>query len=210
MTAANHRGRVLISGGSLGGLMAGAMLLRAGWEVQIYERVSGDIATRGTGMATHDKLFEALRRAGMHIDAQIGSVLMGRTAYDRSGREISHVPHRQILSPWSIHYRRLRETVPAACYHLGKEVRRVQSGPSGAVVRTVEHGLRLGQDLLTHRRPDAVSAPAICCRPQFADAGHHLVDKARHLGCYLEGNRRSGPPAAVLPIEELMRDSGRG
>lgn len=400
MTTANLRGRVLISGGSLGGLMAGAMLLRAGWDVQIYERVGSDITTRGTGIATHDKLFVALRRAGVHVDAQIGSVLMGRTAYDRSGREISHVPHRQILSPWSILYRRLRETVPAACYHLGKEVRRVQAGPGGVGLEfadgtRAEGDLVIGADgiwssvreqILPQSHPtycgyvawrglldescfdadfgrhfaslqclyaargeqfifymlngaddslevgrrrftylwyratdEATELPALLTDtngvthtrsipppqirrehidhlhdiagdllpPQFADAvrrtpnpflqpiydlradtivngrvallgdaafvarphvgagvlkaacdaisltdalaesgsieaalqryqaeripdGHHLVDKARHLGGYLEGNRRSGPPAAVLPIEELMRDSGRG
>src|SRR6478735_4029374 len=134
MNGGRKQGRVLISGGSLGGLMAGAMLLREGWDVQIYERVSGDIASRGAGIATHEKLFEAFRRAGVRIDDQIGSTLTGRTAFDRSGREIGHYAHTQVLSPWSILYRRLRETVPAAAYQLGKEVRRVHTGPDGAAL----------------------------------------------------------------------------
>ncbi|MGE0802732.1 MAG: FAD-dependent monooxygenase, partial [Lautropia sp.] len=37
-----------------------------------------------------------------------------------------------------------------------------------------------------------------------------LIDKARHLGGYLEGSQRSGPPAPVLPILEVLRESGRG
>lgn len=141
------RGRVLVAGGSLGGLMAGAMLLRSGWDVQIYERVSGDIESRGAGIATHDKLFEALGRAGVHIDDQIGSVLAGRTAYDLAGREIGHVPHRQILSPWSLLYRRLREAVPPASYHLGKEVRRVHNGHDGAGLEFAD-GARAEGDLV--------------------------------------------------------------
>ena len=40
--------------------------------------------------------------------------------------------------------------------------------------------------------------------------GHRLVGKARHLGSYLEGNQHQGPPPSVLPIEELLGESGRG
>ena len=134
MTGGRKQGRVLISGGSLGGLMAGAMLLREGWDVRIFERVTGDIATRGAGIATHEKLFEAFRRAGARIDDQIGSTLTGRIAFDRSGAEIGHYAHTQVLSPWSILYRRLRETVSAAGYRLGKEVRRVHTGPDEAAL----------------------------------------------------------------------------
>jgi 2-polyprenyl-6-methoxyphenol hydroxylase-like FAD-dependent oxidoreductase len=151
MTAGQKRGRVLISGGSLGGLMAGAMLLREGWDVRIYERVSGDIGSRGAGIATHEKLFEAFRRAGARIDDQIGSTLMGRTAFDRSGAEIGHYRHSQVLSPWSILYRRLRETVPVMAYQLGQEVRRVHTGPDEAALEfadgTWAHGdLVIGAD----------------------------------------------------------------
>jgi 2-polyprenyl-6-methoxyphenol hydroxylase-like FAD-dependent oxidoreductase len=127
--------------------MAGALLLREGWDVQIFERVSGDIESRGTGIATHDKLFEALRRAGARIDDQIGSILAGRVAFDRDGREIGRHPHSQVLSPWSILYRRLRETVPAASYRLGKDVRRVHAGPEGVALEFAD-GSRTDGDLL--------------------------------------------------------------
>lgn len=147
MSSGRSRGRVLIAGGSLGGLMAGAILHREGWEVRIFERVSGEIESRGAGIATHDKLFEAFARAGVRVDSEIGMPLVGRTAFDRHGQEIGHYPYQQVLSPWGILYRRLREAVPAACYELGKEVRRVDSDDRG-VALVFADGSRVEGDLV--------------------------------------------------------------
>jgi 2-polyprenyl-6-methoxyphenol hydroxylase-like FAD-dependent oxidoreductase len=151
MSGGRKHKRAIICGGSLGGLMAGAMLVREGWDVQIYERVGGGIESRGTGIATHKELFEAMRRAGAKIDTQIGATLEGRVAFDRSGREVARYPHLQVLSPWGLLYRRLREAVPDAVYQLGKEVRQVHADSSGGSVEctdgTQSHGdLIIGAD----------------------------------------------------------------
>ena len=127
--------------------MAGAMLLRAGWDVRIYERVAGDIASRGAGIATHEKLFEAFRRAGAHIDD--------------ADRFCPHGPYR--LRPQRRRDRSyasppdsesLEHPLPAAAgngagggYHLGKEVRRVQSTPGGAALEFAD-GTRAEGDLV--------------------------------------------------------------
>lgn len=151
MSGGSVQRRAIICGGSLGGLMAGAMLLREGWDVQIYERVGGGVESRGAGIATHDGLFEAMRRAGAKIDDQIGAILEGRVALDRSGREVARHPLSQVLSPWGLLYRRLREAVPDAAYQLGKEVRHVRSSTTGVSVEctdgTQSHGdLLIGAD----------------------------------------------------------------
>ena len=44
--------RALIIGGSLGGLFAGLLLRQAGWDVTVFERSSGDLASRGVGIGT--------------------------------------------------------------------------------------------------------------------------------------------------------------
>lgn len=121
----------LIAGGSLGGLMTGAILAREGWRVRIFERVSGGIEGRGTGIATHPKLFEAFRRAGARVDGEMGMPLIGRSAFSRAGDELCHYAFDQMLSPWSILYRRLREAIPAGSYHLGADVVRVDDATDG-------------------------------------------------------------------------------
>ncbi len=58
-------GRALVIGGSLAGLFAGLLLRRAGFDVDIYERVRAELAGRGAGIVTHAMLEEALDAAGI-------------------------------------------------------------------------------------------------------------------------------------------------
>ena len=46
------RKRALVIGGSVGGLFAAHLLLRAGWEVAVFERSTEDLAGRGSGIGT--------------------------------------------------------------------------------------------------------------------------------------------------------------
>ena len=55
-------GRALVIGGSLGGLFAGLLLRQSGWDVTVFERSSGDLASRGVGIGTHVEQFEIIRR----------------------------------------------------------------------------------------------------------------------------------------------------
>ena len=49
-------GHALIIGGSLGGLFAAHLLRAAGWQVDVFERSTEDLAGRGAGLGTHDAL----------------------------------------------------------------------------------------------------------------------------------------------------------
>ncbi len=50
----------------MGGLFAANLLARAGWDVEIFERVGEELAGRGAGIVTHDELFDVhpARRRG--------------------------------------------------------------------------------------------------------------------------------------------------
>jgi 2-polyprenyl-6-methoxyphenol hydroxylase-like FAD-dependent oxidoreductase len=52
--------RILISGGSLGGLMAANILLRAGHDVLVLERSNRSLEGRGAGIVTHENMRAAL------------------------------------------------------------------------------------------------------------------------------------------------------
>ena len=45
--------RVIIIGGSMGGLFAGLFFRKAGWNARIFERVAEPLNARGAGIATH-------------------------------------------------------------------------------------------------------------------------------------------------------------
>jgi len=64
--------KILVVGGSLGGLFAANMLLRQGHDVTLLEKASGSLDGRGAGIVTHDALAEALRASGVRVDDSLG------------------------------------------------------------------------------------------------------------------------------------------
>ena len=82
------RQRALVIGGSVGGLFAAHFLRSAGWEVAVFERASGDLGDRGTGIGTRPELFAAMRRARIAADASLGIDVLGRTGLGPDGTVI--------------------------------------------------------------------------------------------------------------------------
>ena len=82
--------RILIVGGSLGGLMAANMLLKDGHDVRVLEKVRGSMDGRGAGIVTHDALTEGLKRAGLDDSESLGVAIDGRVSgrlgQDRRGK----------------------------------------------------------------------------------------------------------------------------
>ena len=52
--------RAIIVGGSMGGLLTALLLHRAGWRVDVYERIGSELSGRGAGIVTHQA---AVRRS---------------------------------------------------------------------------------------------------------------------------------------------------
>ncbi|MGE3774381.1 MAG: FAD-dependent monooxygenase [Gammaproteobacteria bacterium] len=100
--------RVAIVGGSMAGLFAAVLLQRAGFDVMLFERSEGELASRGAGIATHDELYAAFAQAGIALNAAMGVVSLGRVTFDREGSAIGSLPMRQIMTSWGLMYRFLR------------------------------------------------------------------------------------------------------
>ena len=57
--------RALVVGGSMSGLLAALLLRRAGWDVDVFERVESELAGRGAGIVAQPDLIATLRRLGL-------------------------------------------------------------------------------------------------------------------------------------------------
>lgn len=81
--------RALIIGGSLGGLFAGLLLRQAGWDTVVFERSTGDLASRGAGIGTHVEQFEIMRRLGIAVDESIGVLATSRICFNSDGEVVA-------------------------------------------------------------------------------------------------------------------------
>jgi 2-polyprenyl-6-methoxyphenol hydroxylase-like FAD-dependent oxidoreductase len=126
-----ERRKALVIGGSFGGLFAANLLARAGWDVEVFERVGEALADRGAGIVTHEELSAAIRRAGAVSDETLGCDTVSRATLDPQGRLIAEMPLRQTLTAWGRLYRLLKDVFPAERYHYNRSFERLEQDGSG-------------------------------------------------------------------------------
>jgi len=114
--------RAVVVGGSMSGLLAGLLLRRAGWEVEIYERVEGELAGRGAGIVAQPDLIATLGRIGLN-PTDLGVEITIRKILDAAGRLVCELACPQVLTAWERVYRMLRDAFPSQHYHRGCAVR---------------------------------------------------------------------------------------
>ena len=127
--------RILVVGGSLGGLMVANMLLRDGHDVHVLEKIAGSLDGRGAGIVTHVKLVEGLHRAGLDASASLGVAVPGRVLLDARGKVALRLPMPQVLTSWSRLYALLHAMFPAERYVQPVAVSEVQADDAGVSVR---------------------------------------------------------------------------
>jgi 2-polyprenyl-6-methoxyphenol hydroxylase-like FAD-dependent oxidoreductase len=118
----SERGRVIVAGGSIAGLFAGALLHRSGFTVDVFERSGEALASRGAGIVSHPELFDVLGKAGAALDETVGVPVVGRITLNRDGTVLGEHALPQLMMSWDRLYRLLRDAFPAHCYHGGRAV----------------------------------------------------------------------------------------
>jgi 2-polyprenyl-6-methoxyphenol hydroxylase-like FAD-dependent oxidoreductase len=139
--------RALVIGGSLGGLFAANLLLRTRWDVEVFERVGGELAGRGAGIVTHPELHEALRRAGAVVDETLGVKVADRVTLAPDGSVVGRRPLAQVLTAWGRLYHLLKDALPDDRYRFGWTLESVEQDSSGVTARFT-NGERVRGDLL--------------------------------------------------------------
>jgi 2-polyprenyl-6-methoxyphenol hydroxylase-like FAD-dependent oxidoreductase len=111
----------LVVGGSMSGLLAALLLRRAGWEVDVFERVERELAGRGAGIVAQPDLIETVRRLGID-PTDLGVEITTRKILDASGRVAAEFECPQVLTAWERVYRLLRDAFPRQHYHRGRGI----------------------------------------------------------------------------------------
>ncbi len=139
--------RVLVIGGSVGGLMAACLFRRAGWEVSVFERALGDLAGRGAGLGLSAELLEVLERAGARFEASAGVMQSSMVWLDRDGKVVFEHRRSMMASAWARVYQPLRDSLPSGLYRQGATLERVEQ-EAGSVTAVFADGSREQADLL--------------------------------------------------------------
>jgi len=135
--------RILVIGGSLGGLFVANMLHRDGHDVHVLEKVKGSMSGRGAGIVSHDTLVKSLERAGLDVQATLGVEVPGRVLLNQAGESVMAFDMPQVLTSWSRLYQILRTALPAERYLQGVSVSQVQTHDDHVqVLAAVEGGVR--------------------------------------------------------------------
>src|ERR1700732_3386044 len=123
--------RALVIGGSMSGLFAALALSRRGWDVEIFERVEGELAGRGAGIVAQPQLRAVFRAVGLDPEVELGVEVRWRRMLDRAGQVVGQTECPQTLTSWDRLYRMLRDRVPADRYRRGMALEHVEQGAGG-------------------------------------------------------------------------------
>ena len=138
--------RIVVVGGSLGGLLVANLLHRAGHDVVVLERATAPLNGRGAGIVTHPALLAALRRAGVETqnrkgaasDADLGIAVQSRVALNVRGDVTARLNLPQVLTSWGRLYAILKAALPVERYLTGMGVEAVELTTLGIAVHAAE------------------------------------------------------------------------
>ncbi|MGH3193161.1 MAG: FAD-dependent monooxygenase, partial [Streptosporangiaceae bacterium] len=114
--------RVVVMGGSVGGLTAALVLRDAGCEVRVFERSSAALQARGAGIAALPATLRYLTERGGRSESDVCSST-GWIRFLRPDGDIEHEQrHRYLFSSWNTIYSSLLAEFGPGCYLLDREV----------------------------------------------------------------------------------------
>ena len=130
----------------MSGLLSGLALSRAGWSVEIYERVESELSGRGAGIVAQPELIERLRKLGLNT-VDLGVQITTRKILNARGELTRECRCPQVLTAWERVYRLLRDAFPAAHYRRGLALVDFHQDEDGVIGR-FSNGERRRADLL--------------------------------------------------------------
>lgn len=156
--------RIIVVGGSIGGLFAATLLHRAGFDVTVHERSVHGLEGRGAGLVAQREVFDILRDAGFEHVARIGVTAPERIYLDEAGDIIQRQNMPQTQLSWDVLFRSFRDLLPDDRYVGGRAVVAVTQDADAASVHFADGGVEradlvIGADGIGSRVRGAVVGP---------------------------------------------------
>lgn len=114
--------KIIIIGGSIGGLSAGIALMDSGHDVHIYERSAGEMKDRGAGLVIQHDMMEYFIEQRISTRSVFGVSATKRQILDDKGRAALLYPNDTVFTSWNYIWRQLKDHFPAASYSSGFEL----------------------------------------------------------------------------------------
>ena len=137
--------KVLIAGGSIGGLTTAVLLRDLGYDVHVYERASAALQERGTGIVVLPITEKYFTEKG--DDGRVSLELTDWSYVDASGQVLSSDTDRFRFSGWATVYRALLESFDADRYHLNSEMIGFDQSADGVTLK-LGNGKEVEGDML--------------------------------------------------------------
>ncbi|MDE1156639.1 MAG: hypothetical protein PW735_13040 [Acidobacteriaceae bacterium] len=140
-------GKVIIVGGSVGGLFAGVLLKRAGWQIEIHERSRSGLSGKGAGLVPQHEVASVLREIGREDVLRTAVVATERIFLDRDGEVLGMLQTPQAQMSWDLLFQAWMDEISPKEYHLNHGVRSIDSTLQQATVH-FEDGSSQSADLV--------------------------------------------------------------
>jgi 2,6-dihydroxypyridine 3-monooxygenase len=111
--------KVLVIGGSLGGLFNAIALRSLGCEVEVFEKSSGLMKDRGAGIVFQQEVAEFLTRFEIAPLESVVVPVRTRRYLEADGSVAQEGPMPQVMTSWDMLYRKLRAAFGDDHYHVG-------------------------------------------------------------------------------------------
>ncbi|MGE8427992.1 MAG: FAD-dependent monooxygenase [Sphingobacterium sp.] len=114
--------KIIVIGGSIGGLSAGIALNCKGYDVEIYERSSGRMQDRGAGLVIQPDMMEYLKEHHISTRELFGIPAYERQILNNNGHPSYKYKNDTSFTSWNYIWQQLKEYFPQERYMYGHEL----------------------------------------------------------------------------------------